>query len=283
MQPSEKFAHIAHARGLNQRESAFLFNLAQKLHIDPYQVLINKDIFDALHNAYPYKIDKTNMLTNIYQKLFTSSFTLIESTQSIPKDQKAKFYFTAHDFVPLLLISHHKHYMLWKLELHGKMDMVQPQMQGFLIFQHNHLTYKLVTTIQDIISLHADKFVKIPQSTTLTPLIRRQVPRIDVDIEGVIKRPGRLRDNPYYKCRLCDISENGAKISLSDNLFSINDHVEMQWKLRDENITTQAKIVNHTPSHQTHYYNITFIDMLPRYQSLLQRYITMYNKDESII
>ncbi len=281
----DEYYRAAKIRGLNAKESNFIYDYAQKLHLDPNRVLVNKEFFNKIVEEYKTENAKPNeeFITTIKEKLdFVSSLARqIYSTKDIPKNQRAKFYFSQHDYVPITLTTKYDDYGLWKLELHGKMDMVRPGMSGFVVFEEKHLiAYRFDITIEDILSFHNEKFLKIPHSDNLVVLAKRKYPRVDVDIQGVVKRKGKLRDNPYYKCKICNISEGGAKICLEDDIFHQGEELELKFKLNMEDIEAESKVIAKITYEGPGQYGLQFVNIDPHMKFVIGKYVNMHLKEE---
>ena len=282
-----EYHQAAKIRGLNAKESNFIYEYAQKLHLDPNRVLVNKDFFETVVDAYKKETAKPDetFINEIKEKLNFISILArrIYSTKDILEKQKAKFYFDRHHYVPIQLESKYEDYALWKIELHANMDRVRPGMQGFVIFEEKHLVaYKFETTIEDVLTFHREKFLKIPHSDNLVVLAKRQYPRIDVDIEGLVKRKGKLRDNPYYKCKICNISEGGVKICVGEDLFKAGEILEVKFKLNLEDIEAESEVKAKITYEGPGQYGLKFLDIDPHMKFVIGKYVNMHLKEELI-
>lgn len=282
-----EYRQAAKIRGLNAKESNFIYEYAQKLHLDPNRTLVNKQFFDAIVKEYKKNNPKPDeiFINTIKEKLnfIPALARRLYSSKEIPKNQKAKFYFSSTEYVPITLSTQYDNYALWKVELHGKMDMLKPKMQGFVIFEEKHLiAYKFDAVIEDVLIFHNEKFLKIPHSDNLKVLAKRRYPRIDVNIPGVVKRKGKLRDNPYYKCTICNLSEGGAKICVGEDLFHPGEELELKFKLNMEDMEVQSKVIAKIAYEAPGQYGVQFLHMDPHMRFILNKYINMYLKESPI-
>jgi len=280
-----EYHQAAKIRGLNAKESNFIYEYAQKLHLDPNRVLVNKEFFDAIIKEYKKENPKPDedFIDSIKDKLnFVSTLARrIYSTKDIQRNQKAKFYFSRYEYVPITLSKQYEDYGLWKIELHGKMNMLTSHMRGSVIFEEKRLiAYRFETRIEDILTFHNEKFLKIPHNNDLKVLAKRKYPRIDVDIPGIVKRKGKLRDNPYYKCTICNLSEGGAKICIGEDLFHEGEELELKFKLNLENIETESKVVAKITYDGPGQYGLQFLDIDPHIQFVIQKYVNTYLKED---
>ncbi|BCD67729.1 PilZ domain-containing protein [Nitratiruptor sp. YY09-18] len=283
----EDFYKNAKIHDLTAQEITFLYDYAQQCDLDPSRVLVNKDFFNQVVQKYREIAPKFDsaMISSIEDKLgFTSGITQrIYSTKEIREQQKAKFYFDRFSYNPITLIKNYDDYGLWQIDLHANMDRFKNGMQGFVIFEIRHLiAYKFNTVVEDVLKYFENKFLQIPHSQNIEVLAKRKYPRIEVDIDGLVKKVGRLRDYPYYKCKICNISEGGVKICVDEDAFKQGDQLEVKFKLTYEGIEAEAIVKAHITYDGPGQYGLQFTNIDSHTHFVIAKYIQTNLKDEII-
>ncbi|SMC09994.1 PilZ domain-containing protein [Nitratiruptor tergarcus] len=278
---STDFFNTAKIYHLNAEEINFLIHYSEKLRLDPLRALVNRQIFEKIIEAYKKDITtitiNKKLINSLKKKLnFTSSLAnTIYSTKDIQKDQKAKFYFDRFQFVPLQLQDNQKNYLLWKALLHRNVNLLKENISGEIIFEERYLiAYKFTTTITEIYKYADEIFVKTPHSDNIIVLAKRRYPRVEVDLEGFVRKSGKLRDNPFYKCRICNISEGGAKICLQNAPFKENEKLILRFKLAFEDIDTESIVEAEITYDGMESYGLKFVGMDEYSRHVVRKFVT---------
>lgn len=277
MSTAEEFIKAAKIRDLNPQEIHFIQEYAQKLNLDPVRVLVNRDFFEKIVDRYKKEkiILDRSMINSIREKLdFVSKLaTQIQNTKDIYEGQKAKLHIDNHAYLHIQLIRQHDTYSLWKVQSHT-IDDIKKGDSVTIIFEERFLiAYKFETSIMDILTVGNEKIIKIPHSSNLIVLAKRRYPRVEVDLEGIVRKAGKLRDNPFYKCQICNISEGGAKICLPSASFKEKDRVILRFKLNYENLETESDVETEVTYDGKDSYGLKFVNLDEHTKFVIRKYV----------
>jgi len=283
----DEFYKAAKIRKLNAQEMQLIHDYAEQLHLDPIRVLVNKDLFDRVIEHYKAQTPRydSSLITSLQEKLAFVSIIArrLHSTKDISENQKAKFYFDKFSYNPITLVKHYDTYNLWRIDLHRNMDMFRRGIRGYVIFEERNLiAYKFEATIEDILRYHEEKFLKIPHTDQLIVLAKRQYPRIEVDLDGLVKRVGKLRENPYYKCKICNISEGGVRICVGEDIFKEGEELEVKFKLSYEDIEAQALVKAKITYEGPGQYGLQFLSIDDHARFVIARYVQAHLNENLI-
>ncbi len=270
-----KTAKIYH---LNRDEINLLSKYSEQLHIEPTRVLVNRQLFEKIIEAYKRDVPKIDakFLHTLKEKLnFTSTLAArIENSKDIKEGQKAKFYFDRFTFAPITLQDNQENYLLWKAGLHRNATLLEEKREGTIIFEERYLiAYQFATTISEIYKYADELFIKTPHSNSIKLLAKRRYPRVEVDIEGVVRKSGKLRDNPFYKCRICNISEGGAKICIDNAPFKERDRLILGFKLGYEPIDTESAIEAEITYDGKESYGLKFLNLSEHARYIISKFV----------
>lgn len=272
--PLDEFIKAAKIRDLNSEEMIFIQEYAQKLGLDPSRVLVNKDFFQIIEKHTP--LSKRALLHSIKEKLnFLSPLaTRLETTHDIKEGQKAKFLLDKTRAIPIELHKMEEKYLLWEALPHRDRVLLQEGQKGSIIIEERFLVaYKFETQILQIFRYENETLFKTPHSSNLVILAKRRFPRVEVDLEGVVRRAGKLRDNPFYKCKICNISEGGVKICLPTAPFKEKERVILRFKLNYENIETESSIETEITYSDHTSYGLKFINLNEHTRFIIRKFV----------
>ena len=277
MSTTEEFIKAAKIRDLNPQEIRFIQEYAQKLDLDPVRALVNRDFFEKIVDRYKKEkiILDRSMISSIREKLdFVSKFaTQIQNTKDIHEGQKAKLHVDNHTYLPIQLIQQHDTYSLWKVLSHTS-DGIKKGDSVSIIFEELFLiAYRFETSIMDILTVGNEKIIKIPHSSNLEVLAKRKHPRVEVDLKGIVRKSGKLRDNPFYECQICNISEGGAKICLPNAPFKEKDRVILRFKLNFENLETESDVETEVTYDGKESYGLKFVNLDDHTKFVIHKFV----------
>lgn len=277
MSTTKEFIHAAKIRDLNPQEIRFIQEYAQKLDLDPIRVLVNKDFFEKILDQYKKEkiILDRSMISSIQEKLdFVSKLAIqIQNTKDIQEGQKAKLHVDNYTYIHIQLIQQHDTYSLWKVLSHA-IDDIKKGDSVTIIFEERFLiAYRFETSIMDILTVGNEKIIKIPHSSNVKVLAKRKFPRVEVNLEGFVKKTGKLRDNPFYKCQICNISEGGAKICLPSAPFREKDRVILRFKLNYENLETESDIETEITYYGKESYGLKFVNLDGHTKFVIRKFV----------
>ena len=279
-----EFYNAAKIRNLSPEEAKAILHLAEELGIDPTRVLVNKTLFDQIENAAKKKPGYDEQFFNtIKDKLELESHVTqpVNSTKELKKGQKAKFYFEDKKYVPITLYKNFDDYGLWKVGLHRDMNRLKPGVDGTIIFEQRALiAYKFPAQITENIRYDDETLIKIPHTSNLTVLARRKYPRVETDFDGLVRRVGPLRDNPFYRCTICNISEGGVKICLDSRIFNIKEKVIVRFKLGYEDIEVESSVEAEITYDGEGEYGLKFLSLDDKSRFLIRKYVNSHLQSE---
>ncbi len=274
MSTTEEFIKAAKIRGLNSEETNFILESAYTLDLDPIRVLVNKEFFQNIERHAP--IGKKSLVRNIKEKLnFLSTLAnRLQSTYDIKEGQRAKFVIDTFINIPIRLHKIEENYLLWEALPHRDTTRIQEGEKGDIIFEERFLiAYRFTTQIAQTFKYKNELLFKIPHSSNLQLLAKRKYPRVDVDIEGVVRKVGKLRSNPFYKCQICNISEGGVKICLPSAPFKEKDRLILRFKINYENIETESNVESEITYNGKESYGLKFIELDDHTRFIIRKYV----------
>ena len=287
MPSSDPFYQKAKIYDLNKREADLILKYAQKLGLDPLRVFANPDFFEQITQAYRKDslVADEQMLEDIKKKLgFTKRIkTHLQSTKEIPFGQKGKFLIDRFTSLPIQLERVTDTYTLWKVLPHRDAHILKEGMTGDIVFEENFLiAYRFPAAIQEIREDRDIKRIKIPHTSQIKVLAQRRYPRVECDFEGVIRKKGSPRENPFYTCKICNISEGGVKICLDVPIFKENDSVILQFKIYLENIEAESVIEAQIAFDGQGQYGLKFTNLDTHARSLIQKFVQSKMNQEAL-
>ncbi len=282
--PTTEFFQAAKIRNLSAQEARAILHYAQELDIDPLRALVNKELFLKIEEA-------AKRVPNFDEQLFESikeklEFTFniaqpVYSTKELRKGQKAKFFFEDKKFVPIKLQTNFDEYGLWKVELHRDMQQLQAGTTGEVLFEQKALiAYKFPTTILEALEYEDEHLIKIPHSDRLKILARRKYPRVETNFIGVVRKVGTLRDHPFYRCKICNLSEGGVKICLEPGIFNIKDRVIVRFKIGTQDIEVESSIESEITYNKEGEYGVKFLKLSDKVKFIIKQYVMSHLQEE---
>lgn len=126
----------------------------------------------------------------------------MQSTYDIKEGQRAKFVIDTFINIPIRLHKIEENYLLWEALPHRDTTRIQEGEKGDIIFKERFLiTYRFTTQIAQTFKYKNELLFKIPHSSNLQLLAKRKYPRVDVNIEGVVRKVGKLRSNLFINVK----------------------------------------------------------------------------------
>ncbi len=273
----DSFYKKAKIYNLDAKEADFIHEYAVKCGIDPMRVFANQDFFKEIVKRYQTDtlVADNSLIQSIQKKLgFDSRISLsYETTKDIEYGQKAKLYIDRSKWVPLALEKVADEYTMWRVLPHRDSTLLKSGMRGDMIFEQNSLVaYKFPVTIQEIRSNRNEILIKIPHSE-LELLAKRRYPRVECHFDGVIRKKGDPRQNAFYICQICNISEGGVKICMDAPHFQEKDNVILQFKINFENIQAESTIEAKIAYNGHGEYGLKFKDLDADSKHIIKQYI----------
>ncbi len=287
MSSPNPFYQQAKIYNLSKKEADLILHYAQKLGLDPLRIFANSSFFDQIVQTYRKEtlVPDERMLEDIKEKLgFHKRIkTHLQSTKEIPFGQKGKFLIDRFTSLPIQLDRVTDTYTLWKVLPHRDAHLLQKGTSGDIVFEENFLiAYRFPATIQETREDRDTKRIKIPHTSNLKVLAQRRYPRVECDFEGVIRKQGSPRENPFYTCKLCNISEGGAKICLDAPIFKEHDSVILQFKINLENIEAESVVEAKIAFDGDGQYGLKFTNLDSHARAIIKRYVQSKMNQDSL-
>ncbi len=279
--PHADFFQQAKLYKLTKDEADFIFSYAQKSSIPPTRVLVNSDLFEKIAKHYIQDTIIANhaLLQNIRRKLSfdTTLPKTLHSTKEIEIAQRGKLHIDSNHFIPIRLHRSDDTHMLWEVMPHEKRISLQEKQKGYILFEKRHLiAYRFDTLVEKIRQIGGKRYLKIPHSDNIELLARRKYPRIEVDIDGFIKKVSKLTEpQPLVACKVTNISEGGAKICLamSGANFKDKEQVILKFTLDFTNIETTSEVQAQIVYKGEECYGLKFVRMDEKTRFVIAKFI----------
>ncbi len=289
-----EFKKYAEEKGLTQKETKFLWKYSKKLNRDPLLALEFKSPFEKIINAYIEKNPKYDeeFIKNIRKKLgfeVSSSLQPITITKDIEIFQSGMLKTKAKNSYEVALYDKDERYMYWMIFHVSKIpfDIKKGQNVKISFVRKDDANYMFEAKVLDAYLEKGKVIVKMPHTFDIHRLQRREVPRVKLEISGLIKNKEFFSE--WISGELYDLSPKGAKfcIDAKDKQklgVLIDDKVEIKFILGNKEVDLEGRINNINEQRKTVCYGIRITNISKKNEEFILRLIESdENKENRII
>ena len=269
---------------LSPKEQQVIKKYAKVLNTSPSQLLKSKTLFHKLFQVV--SLDDIYTIYTIYHKLglYEQFPYIIENSFQIPLHQNA-YLLTPQGPLHITLERVEKNYLLWKIPHKSFEIPYKPDEKITIVFENRHnIAYKMEVVFLGELSFKEGTYLKTSHSFYVETINKRKYPRLKTDIPAMIKKDGNLRDNPFYTCRILNITQKGIQIAIKDSIFEEHDKVLCRFALDSKKIEVKGEIVYKKEQKDYFLYGIKFLEMPSSTNFIITHYIQTYqHKQQDLV